>query len=116
VPGRSLEHQFHGSRFLIQPVGPCDWLDPALFPAPPTAVPGRLSVLFGKKGNHMTRSVVVSLALVALISISTCKAEASVATPSLSQARAYALVEKAGVDYCYWKPKKNGQWKLKCED
>jgi hypothetical protein len=64
----------------------------------------------------MTRSIVVSLAFVALISISTRNAEASVAMPSLSQARAYALIEKAGVDYCYWKPKKNGQWKLKCED
>jgi hypothetical protein len=79
------------------------------------AVPGRL-YCFWRKENHMKSGAVVSLALVALISISTRNAEASVATPSLGQARAYALFEKAGVDYCYWKPKKNGQWKLKCED
>jgi hypothetical protein len=85
-------------------------------PSPVPRCPADLLFFLARKGNHMTRSVLVSLALVALISISTRKAEASVATPSLSQARAYALVEKAGVDYCYWKPKKNGQWKLKCED
>jgi hypothetical protein len=61
----------------------------------------------------MNRGAVVSLALVALISTSTRNAHAIVVTPSLSQAKAYSLV---GVDYCYWKPKKNGQWKLKCED
>ena len=114
--GRCLEHQF--TVFVCSTSRSWDWLGPALVQDPPPVprVPGRLIVLFGRKGSLMTRSVLVSLALVALISISTRHAEASVATPSLSQARAYALVEKAGADYCYWKPKKNGQWKLKCED
>jgi hypothetical protein len=62
----------------------------------------------------MIRGALVILALVALISTPTRNAHATVATPSLSQA--YSLVAKADVDYCYWKPKKNGQWKLKCED
>jgi hypothetical protein len=64
----------------------------------------------------MSKDVLVSLALVALISTYTGSAHATVATPSLSQAKAYSLVAKADVEYCYWKPKKNGQWKLKCED
>jgi hypothetical protein len=64
----------------------------------------------------MTRGALVSLGLVALISTYTGNAHATVTTPSLSGAKAYSLVEKADVDYCYWKPKKNGQWKLKCED
>jgi hypothetical protein len=64
----------------------------------------------------MTRIALVSLAFLALISTSIGNAHARVAMPSLSQAKASSLIEKAGVDYCYWKPKKNGQWKLKCED
>jgi hypothetical protein len=78
-------------------------------------VPGRLSV-FAKKENLMTSCALVSLALAALISTYTGNAHATVATPSLSQGTTYSLVEKAGVDYCYWKPKKNGKWKLKCKD
>jgi hypothetical protein len=56
------------------------------------------------------------VALAALILFYAGNAHATVAAPSLGQAEAYSLVEKAGVDYCYWKPKKNGKWKLKCED
>jgi hypothetical protein len=62
----------------------------------------------------MIRSIVVSLALVALISISTRNAEASVATPSLSQARAYALEDGRGL--LLLEAQENGQWKLKYED
>jgi hypothetical protein len=62
------------------------------------------------------KHALVSFALAALISTYTIAAHATVATPSLSQPNSHSLVAKAGVDYCYWKPKKNGQWKLKCDD
>jgi hypothetical protein len=26
------------------------------------------------------------------------------------------LVEKAGIKYCYWKQKRSGKWKFKCDD
>jgi hypothetical protein len=46
--------------------------------------------------------------------MSTVTAQAIVVAPSLSVK--HSLIEKADVDYCYWKLKKKGKWKLKCDD
>ena len=68
----------------------------------------------------MTRGIFVSLAVAAglLIAINTgsTQAAAAVAT-SPAHAVSNSLVQKAGdFEYCYWKLKKNGKWKFKCED
>ena len=78
----------------------------------------RLYVGHWRKEDRMIRGIIVSLALAAGLSISSHSgnAHATVVAPSLAQGVMHSLVEKAGVDYCYWKPKKNGSWKLKCED
>ena len=66
----------------------------------------------------MVRGIIVILALAAGLSISSHSgnAQATVAAPSLAQGVMHSLVEKAGVEYCYWKQKKSGHWKLKCDD
>ncbi|HEX2447609.1 MAG TPA: hypothetical protein VHK26_05420 [Methyloceanibacter sp.] len=42
------------------------------------------------------------------------QAQAAIAVPSPAQAT--SIVNKADVEYCYWKVKKNGKLKLKCDD
>ena len=66
----------------------------------------------------MIRGVIVSLALAAGLSLSSHSgnAHATVVAPSLAQGVMHSLVEKAGVEFCYWKQKKSGKWKLKCDD
>jgi hypothetical protein len=61
----------------------------------------------------MIKSTLVSLALVAGLSLSTGNAHAAVPAPSISQT---GMVEKAGVEHCFWKLKKNGKLKPKCKD
>ena len=61
----------------------------------------------------MIRAPLVRLALASLL-MSTVTAQAIVVAPSLSGK--HLLIEKADVDYCYWKLKKNGIWKLKWDD
>jgi hypothetical protein len=55
----------------------------------------------------------VSVALVMGLFIST-QANATVAAPWPQQST--SIVKKADVEYCYWKVKKNGKLKLKCDD
>ena len=55
----------------------------------------------------------VSLTLALGLFIST-QSHAAVAVPSPSTK--HSVVEQADVEYCYWKLKKNGKWKLKCDD
>jgi hypothetical protein len=40
---------------------------------------------------------------------------APVVVTSIALDAAHSLVQKAGWKYCYWKLKKNGKWKLKCD-
>ena len=61
----------------------------------------------------MFRGTLVSLALAGLL-MASVTAQAIVVAPSLSGN--HSLIEKADVEYCYWKLKKNGKWKLKCDD
>jgi hypothetical protein len=55
----------------------------------------------------------VCLALAVGLFIST-QAHAALAVPSPLQAT--SIVKRADVEYCYWKVKKNGKVKLKCDD
>ena len=67
----------------------------------------------------MTRSTLVSLALAVgfLIAPHTGNAQSAIVAPSLAKAAMHSLVQNVGDwEYCYWKQKKNGRWKLKCED
>jgi hypothetical protein len=64
----------------------------------------------------MTRSTLVSLALAAglLIAPHTGNARSAIVAPSLA---VHSFVQNVGdVEYCYWKQKKNGRWKLECDD
>jgi hypothetical protein len=67
----------------------------------------------------MTRGMFVSFALTAGLLIannaSNTPAAAVVATSTAPDA-AHSMVQKSGWKYCYWKLKKNGKWKLKCDD
>jgi hypothetical protein len=60
----------------------------------------------------------VSLVLAAglLISTHTGNVHAAVAVPSPALTTKHAIVAQADVEYCYWKLKKNGKWKWKCDD
>jgi hypothetical protein len=61
--------------------------------------------------------MLVSLALAAGLLISTHTGNAhAVVAPSLGQVAMHFLVEKAGIKYCYWKQKRSGKWKFKCDD
>ena len=67
----------------------------------------------------MTRNALVSLALATgfLIAIHTGNGHSAVVASSLAKAAIHSLVQKVGDwEYCYWKQKKNGRWKLKCDD
>ena len=64
----------------------------------------------------MIRGVIVSLALAAGLSLSSHSGNAHATVASLAQGVMHSLVEKAGVEFCYWKQKKSGKWKLKCDD
>ena len=67
----------------------------------------------------MTRSTLVSLALAAgfLISTHSGKVHSAIVAPSLAKVAMHSLVQKAGDwEYCYWKQKRDGRWKLKCDD
>jgi hypothetical protein len=65
-----------------------------------------------RKEQPMIRGT-LGLALAGLL-MSSVTAQAIVVAPSLSGK--HSLIEKADVEYCYWKLKKNGKWKLKCDD
>jgi hypothetical protein len=61
----------------------------------------------------MNKSTLFSLTLAAGFLISG-NAHSAVMAPSLGK---QSLVQKAGDwEYCYWKQKDNGKWKLKCDD
>jgi hypothetical protein len=67
----------------------------------------------------MTRITLVSLALAAIFLIwaHTGKVHSAVVATSLAKATTHSLAHEAGdLEYCYWKQKKSGRWKLKCDD
>jgi hypothetical protein len=52
-----------------------------------------------------------------MIGINTSSAYAAGVAATLPVAASHFLVQKVGdYEYCYWKLKKNGKWKLKCMD
>jgi hypothetical protein len=65
----------------------------------------------------MTKDMLISFTLTAglLIWAHTGNAHA-VVSPSLAQVTMQALVDNAGIEYCYWKQKRSGKLKLKCKD
>ena len=62
----------------------------------------------------MLRSMLLGLALAAGFLISIPVGNAAV-VPTLKMEQ--SLVHKAGdLEVCYWKQKRNGRWKFKCDD
>jgi hypothetical protein len=71
------------------------------------------------KEDYMSRGKFVSLALAAglLIATNISSTQAASVVATSPAAASHSLVQKVGRwEYCYWKLKKNGKWKLKCED
>ena len=67
----------------------------------------------------MTRSMLVTFALAAgfFIATHTGNAHSAVVAPPLAKAAMHSFVQNVGDwEYCYWKQKRNGRWKLECDD